>query len=191
VKRLAIRSSYLDSFIASQGVAKPRPAKDRGSGSCRERLRGRDHFEEDVLFAVDFLALDFAAVGFRAFEVELPVRVVDFFAVDFPVVAFFAALFFAGERRVVAFAEVFLAGCRFFADVAAFRCFSLASAVPPTAAPTAAAPAAASTGFSATTEATFFAPLPTADTASPAFSVTFSTADCSFAIIPPPRIVDH
>jgi hypothetical protein len=140
--------------------------------------------------AVDFLAVDLA-VGLRAFDFEAPARVDDFF-LDVAVVDFFAADFFAGERRVVVFAEVFLAGCRFFDEAEAFRFFSLARAVPPTAAPTAAAPAAASTGFSATADTTFFAPLPTADAASPAFSVTVSTADCSFlSIISPPQIVDH
>ena len=56
----------------------------------------------------------------------------------------------------------------------------LATAVPPvTAAPTAAALAAARSGFSATADTTFFAPAPTADAASPAFSVTVSIVDWS------------
>jgi hypothetical protein len=150
--------------------------------------------EEDALLAVDFLDVDFRD-GFAAvpraedfFAVDLPV--VDFFAVDFFAVDFFA-VDFAGERRLVVFADVFFAGCRFF-DAEACRFFSLASAVPPTAAPTAAALAAASTGFSATTDTTFFAPLPTAEAASPAFSVTVSNPDCSFSsIMSPPRIVVH
>jgi hypothetical protein len=146
--------------------------------------------EEDALLAVDFLDVDFRD-GFAAVP-----RAEDFFAVDLPVVDFFDVDFFdvdfAGERRLVVFADVFLAGCRFFDDAEAFRFFSLASAVPPTAAPTAAALAAASTGFSATTDTTFFAPLPTAEAASPAFSVTVSNPDCSFSsIMSPPRIVVH
>lgn len=71
--------------------------------------------------------------------------------------------FFAGDFLL----EAFLAFC--------LR--SRARAVPPIAAPSAAAPVAASIGFSATVVATFFAPDPTADAASPAFSITVETGE--------------
>ena len=106
----------------------------------------------------------------------------DFLADDFDFLAddFLADDFLRGDR--LADEDFFAEG--FFRDDDPFRLAdffvfarSRAIAVPPTAAPTAAAPAAASSGFSATVDATFFAPAPTADAASPALSVTVSIAD--------------
>lgn len=95
--------------------------------------------------------------------------------------------FLAGDFLALLFADVFAPEGRLAGDLLVeddFLAFCLrwrARAVPPTAAPSAAAPVAASIGFSATVVATFFAPDPTAETASPAFSTTV-------AIVEPPSI---
>lgn len=95
--------------------------------------------------------------------------------------------FLAGDFLALLFADVFAPEGRFAGDLLVeddFLAFCLrwrARAVPPTAAPSAAAPVAASIGFAATVVATFFAPDPTAETASPAFSTTV-------AIVEPPSI---
>ena len=122
--------------------------------------------EDDVvrLRVGELRALLFLAGVFRA-EVFLTDdgRADDFLAGDFRALLFFAV--FAFEFR--------FAGDLLFADdFLTFRWRSRARAVPPTAAPSAAAPVATNIGFSATVLATFFAPDPTAEAASPAFSAT-------------------
>jgi hypothetical protein len=118
----------------------------------------------EYVFAEDFFAGDFLRDGdfVDDFLVE------DFLAGDF---------FLDGDFEDDFFAEDFVAGDflrdgDFVDDFLAFCLRSRARAVPPIAAPSAAAPVAASTGFPATALATFFAPVPTADAASPAFSAT-------------------
>jgi hypothetical protein len=137
----------------------------------------------DLVFAPLFFApLFFAPLFFAE----------DFFAALFFAEDFFAALFFAPLFLAPLFlAEDFFAG-DFLRVVAFFDFRSRAIAVPATAAPSAAAPAAASIGFSATVDATFFAPLPMADAASPAVSVTVSMgpllSDMS-VLLPPNPVV--
>jgi hypothetical protein len=118
-------------------------------------------FPADVFLAEVFLAEDVLTDDDRAG---------DFVARDF--LALLLADVFAPEGR---FAGDLLVEDDFLAFCLRWR----ARAVPPTAAPSAAAPVAASIGFSATVVATFFAPDPTAETASPAFSTTV-------AIVEPP-----
>jgi hypothetical protein len=109
-----------------------------------------------LLFLADvFLAEDFFAEDDRAG---------DFLAGDFLALLFLADVFVLEDR--------FAGDLLFEDDFLAFCLRWRARAVPPTAAPSAAAPVAASIGFSATVLATFFAPDPTAETASPAFSTT-------------------
>lgn len=97
---------------------------------------------------------------------------VGFFEEPFLVALLFAAAFLAGLFRdaVFFFPAGFLLGDFFGVP---FRFL----ATPVTAAPRAAALAAAKSGFSVTVDTTFLAPVPTADAASPAFSVTVSIAD--------------
>ena len=132
-----------------------------------------DRLRAGEVFALLFLAEVFLAEVFLA-EVFLADddRADDFLAGDFLALLF--ADVFAPEGR---FAGDLLVEDDFFAFCLRWR----ARAVPPTAAPSAAAPVAASIGFSATVVATFFAPAPTAETASPAFSTTV-------AIVEPPSI---
>jgi hypothetical protein len=125
-------------------------------------------FLAEVLLAEVFLAEDFLAEDALADDD----RAGDFLAGDFLALLF--ADVFAPEGR---FAGDLLVEDDFLALCLRWR----ARAVPPTAAPSAAAPVAASIGFSATVVATFFAPDPTAETASPAFSTTV-------AIVEPPSI---
>ena len=124
-------------------------------------------FLAGVFRAEDFFADDDGAADFLAG---------DFLAGDFPNLA---GDFLAGDfLALLLFVDVFALAARFAGDLLFeddFLAFCLrwrARAVPPTAAPSAAAPVAASIGFSATVLATFFAPDPTAETASPAFSTT-------------------
>jgi hypothetical protein len=123
-----------------------------------------DVFLADVFLAEDFLAEDFLAEDFLADDDR-------------------AGDFLAGDFLARLFADVFAPAGRFPGDLPVeddffVFCFRWrARAVPPTAAPSAAAPVAASIGFSATVVATFFAPDPTAETASPAFSTTVEIVD--------------
>ena len=135
-----------------------------------------DRLRAGEVLALLFLAEDFLAVDFLA---------EDFLAEDFLADDDRAGDFLAGDFLALLFADVFAPEGRFAGDLLVeedFLAFCLrwrARAVPPTAAPSAAAPVAASIGFSATVVATFFAPDPTAETASPAFSTTV-------AIVEPP-----
>ena len=139
-------------------------------------------FDEDAdrLRAGEVRALLFLALA-EVFLAE------DFLAEDVLVDDDPAGDFLAGDFLALLFADVFAPEGRLAGDLLVeddFLAFCLrwrARAVPPTAAPSAAAPVAASIGFSATVVATFFAPDPTAETASPAFSTTV-------AIVEPPSI---
>ena len=139
--------------------------------------------DADRLRAGEVLALLFLAEVFLA-EVFLAE---DVLADDDRAGDFLAGDFLAGDFLALLFAAVFAPEGRFAGDLLSeddFLAFCLrwrARAVPPTAAPSAAAPVAASIGFSATVVATFFAPDPIAETASPAFSTTV-------AIVEPPSI---
>jgi hypothetical protein len=135
--------------------------------------------DADRLRAGEVLALLFLAEVFLA---------EDFLAEDVLADDDRAGDFLAGDFLALLFADVFAPEGRFAGDLLVEDDFLLAfclrwraRAVPPTAAPSAAAPVAASIGFSATVVATFFAPDPTAETASPAFSTTV-------AIVEPPSI---
>ena len=135
--------------------------------------------DADRLRAGEVLALLFLAEVFLAEDVLADDdRAGDFLAGDF----------LAGDFLALLFADVFAPEGRFAGGLLAeddFLAFCLrwrARAVPPTAAPSAAAPVAASIGFSATVVATFFAPDPIAETASPAFSTTV-------AIVEPPSLI--
>lgn len=139
-------------------------------------------FDEDAdrLRAGEVRALLFLALA-EVFLAE------DFLAEDVLADDDRAGDFLAGDFLALLFADVFAPEGRLAGDLLVeddFLAFCLrwrARAVPPTAAPSAAAPVAASIGFSATVVATFFAPDPTAETASPAFSTTV-------AIVEPPSI---
>jgi hypothetical protein len=114
-------------------------------------------------------------------------RAEDLVAGDLLAPFFFADVFLLPEDFV---AGDFLLVADFDEDfLFAFCLRSRASAVPPTAAPRAAAPVAASTGFSTTAPATFFAPDPTDETASPAFSTTVEIAERPFSSIRSIRVV--
>ena len=123
-------------------------------------VEDEDRVRADEGLAVLFLPDVFRPEDFLADDE----RVADFFAGDFLSPVFFADVFLLEAR--------FGGELRFDDDLFAFRLRSRARAVPPTTAPSAAAPVAANIGFSATVLATFFAPVPTAETASPAFSTT-------------------
>ena len=131
-------------------------------------------FDEDAdrLRPAELLALLFLAGVFRAADLLADDEGAD----DFLVGDFLALLLLV---------DVFLLEARFAGDLLFeedFLAFCLrwrARAVPPTAAPSAAAPVAASLGFSATVLATFFAPDPTAETASLAFSTTVEIVEPS------------
>ena len=120
-----------------------------------------DRLRAGAVLALVFLAAVFRAADFLADDD----RAGDFLAGDF-----LARVFFAD---VLALEDRFAVGLLFDEDdFFAFCLRSRARAAPPTAAPIAAAPVAASIGFSTTVLATFFAPDPTAETASPALSTT-------------------
>ena len=134
-----------------------------------------DRLRRGELLALLFLAGVFRAEDFFADDDGAA----DFLAGDFLAGDFLAGDFLAGDfLALILFVDVFALEARFAGDLLFeddFLAFCLrwrARAVPPTAAPSAAAPVAASIGFSATVLATFFAPDPTAETASPAFSTT-------------------
>ena len=128
-----------------------------------------DRFRAEGFLALLFLAEVLLLEDFFAGDLFLDGDFVDdFFAEDlFP-----GDFFLDGDFVDDFFAEDFLLEDDFVDDFLAFCRRSRARAVPPIAAPSAAAPVAASTGFPATALATFFAPDPTADAASPAFSAT-------------------
>jgi hypothetical protein len=119
-----------------------------------------DRFPAGAVLSLLFVAAVFRAEDFLADDD----RAGDFLAGDF-----LARVFF---DDVLAIEGRFAVGLFDEDDFFAFCLRSRARAAPPTAAPSAAAPVAASIGFSATVLATFFAPDPTADTASPALSTT-------------------
>jgi hypothetical protein len=138
----------------------------------RDPLRARDAEDRFVPVRFDVDDVDRVRAGaalpllFRA----AVFRAEDFLADDDRAGEFLAGFFFAD---VLALEDRFAVGLFFDEDDFFDFCLrSRARAAPPTAAPIAAAPVAASTGFSITVLATFFAPDPTAETASPALSTT-------------------
>jgi hypothetical protein len=143
---------------------RPRDAEDRFV-PLRFDVEDADRLPVGAVLALLFLAAVFRAEDFLADDDDAG----DFLAGDFLAGDFLALIFFA---------DVFVLEGRFAADLLFdddFLAFCLrwrARAAPPTAAPSAAAPVAASIGFSTTVLATFFAPDPTVEAASPAFSTT-------------------
>ena len=156
-----------------------RPWKSYRFVPLRFDVEDADRLRAGEVLALLFLAEVFLAEVFLAEDVLADDdRAGDFLAGDFLV-----GDFLAGDFLALLFAAVFAPEGRFAGDLLVeddFLAFCLrwrARAVPPTAAPSAAAPVAASIGFSATVVATFFAPDPIAETASPAFSTTVAIVD--------------